>query len=164
MTVTILEEEPRDRRRSIRYLNILSVPPSASSLPFPHMCIYSIWILVISGRSATRPNFLRNAEAAATLPLLDIELLTTKMLKNNLHLRASHPIEIVLESWFGLSLDDAAPLPPFSRFIVISSSSFLPYHSPIHCCTPLAAVRSPHRVRKPALLARPPLKEIPFFC
>ena len=31
------------------------------------MCIYSIWILVISGRSATRPNILRNAEAAATL-------------------------------------------------------------------------------------------------
>ena len=52
---------------TIHTISQYPVPPWASSLPFPHMCIYSIWILVISGRSATRPNFLRNAVAAADL-------------------------------------------------------------------------------------------------
>ena len=155
MKVTILEEEPRDRRRSIRYLNILSVPPSASSL-VPPLSPY-VYLQYMDSRYIgpfRDPTQLFAQCRSCCNPVLDIELLTTKMLKNNLHLRASNPIEIDLESWFGLSLDDAAPLPPFSRFIVISSSSFLPYHSPIHCCTPLAAVRSPHRVRKLASLVR----------
>ena len=60
-------------------------------------------------------------------PLLDIELVTTKMLKNNLHLRASNPIEIDLESWFGLSLDDAAPLPPF--LALLSSHRHPSFHT-----------------------------------
>ena len=75
-----------------------------------------------------------------------------------------------MESWLGLSLDDAAPFPPlsFSRFIVVSSSSLL---SPLSVVRPIPIV--PYYTALPwppfapsseeASLARPPLKEIPLF-